>query len=97
MNLSKVHVAKLSITPGAMIKGHLRSRGLRQEDMAKELGVSRVTVNQWINDVFYPSTLNQYNIEIFSRGAIPRSVWPLRYHRDQRRARVLAHSGNGRS
>ena len=30
--------------------------GLTQEELAKELGISRVTINKWENSICYPKT-----------------------------------------
>lgn len=55
--------------------------GLTQTELAKVLGVSRVTVNLWLNGKMKPHRYNAHNVqrrleflqEVIKRGLIPRA------------------------
>ncbi len=49
-----------------------------QAEVARQLGVSPVTVNQWVKRECNPSAPLMFALERISAGAVPMSVWPAR-------------------
>ena len=54
---------------------YMVSKGLRQSDLAKKLGVSQVTVHNWVNGKRPPSGLHMMEIYVMSKGKVGLKDW----------------------
>ena len=53
----------------------MEDRGVRQVDLANQLGVTRSAVNRWCKGVAAPSKEHAKNIAKISKGMVPEHIW----------------------